>query len=231
MPQGELQEFHEAWWSSVEPRSGWLWRGVEAQHIVSTMKLVDSVVEQAELEQILEKSKPPAPKAAHYLIATPFRYPSLHASRFRPAGAMGVWYGAETVKTACTELGYWRWRFLTDSDGLSRDDLIVIFTIFSASVHGKVLDLTEPPWDARRAEWTSDDYSACHRVAGAARERGVQWLRYWSARDVAGYCGAVFDPPSLSAPELTTQQTWHCKVTSTGAFMRHDDETVSLAFS
>jgi len=68
-----------------------LWRGVEAQHVVSTMKLVDSEAEQVELEQILETSKPPAP-AAHFLIATPFRYPSPRTDRHLHAlPSVGSW--------------------------------------------------------------------------------------------------------------------------------------------
>ncbi len=220
----------EAWWRRVSHRTARLWRGVEAQHVVATMKLVDSLAEQTELEEILEASKPPAPESAHYLIATPFRYPSPHASRFRPSGAMGVWYGAETVVTACAELGYWRWRFLMDSDGLQENELIVSFTLFAATVQGESLDLSEPPWDARRANWTGDDYSVCHQLANTARQHGVEWLRYWSARDVAGHCGAVFNPLRLSAPELTTQQTWHCKVTASSAFMRHGDDAIALRF-
>lgn len=180
--------------------------------MVSTMKLVDTADEQAELERILEGSKPQAPPAAHYLTATPFRYPSPHHSRFRPGNAVaGIWYSAETIRTACTELGYWRHRFLMDSDGLRESELLVDLTIFPADVSGRALDLSEPPWDARDAAWTSYDYSACQEVAAAARGRGgVKWLRYWSARDVAGPCGAVFEPLCLSAPELALQQTWHC---------------------
>jgi len=50
---------------------------VEAQHTASTMRLVDSLEEQASLELVLEESKPPLPPEArrlHYLLATPFRY-------------------------------------------------------------------------------------------------------------------------------------------------------------
>ncbi len=57
------------------------WRGVEAQHIVSTMRLVDTLDEQSVLECILESSKPPLPAggaAKHYLLATPFRYRPRH---------------------------------------------------------------------------------------------------------------------------------------------------------
>ena len=221
----------EAWWSFVALRSALLWRGVEAQHVVSTMKLVDTADEQAELERILEASKATAPTAAHYLIATPFRYSSPYPSRFRPGNALsGIWYGAETVRTACTELGYWRHRFLMDSAGLRESELLVDLTVFPADVSGRALDMSQPPWDARGAAWTSDDYSACHKVAAAAYRRSVEWIRYWSARDVAGHCGAVFEPNSLSAPELALQQTWHCKVTPNSAFMRHGDDAIMLSF-
>ncbi|HEY1229585.1 MAG TPA: RES domain-containing protein, partial [Ramlibacter sp.] len=41
-----------------------LWRGVEAQHRVATMRLVDTLREQDLLEQLLEQSKPPLPPQA-----------------------------------------------------------------------------------------------------------------------------------------------------------------------
>ena len=223
----------ETWWSSVRPIAAALWRGVEAQHFVSTMKLVDSLAEQEELESILEASKPGAPAVArqHYLLSTPFRYPSPLPSRFRPAGALGVWYGAESVETACTELAYWRWRFLMDSEGLRDTELIAEFSLFRAKVNGSAVDLSIHPWDARRSDWTSDDYSACLALAAEARRREVQWIRYWSARDIAGHCGAVLDPAGLKAIELNKQQTWVCKVSATGALMRHEQDSISLAFN
>lgn len=196
------------------------------------MKLVDSLAEQEELERILEASKPgvPAPAGQHYLLSTPFRYPSPHASRFRPAGALGIWYGAESVETACTELAYWRWRFLMESDGLRTSELIAEFSLFRAKVNGSAVDLSVEPWDARRPDWTSDDYSACLAVAGEARRRNVQWIRYWSARDAAGHCGAVLDPHCLKAVELNKQQTWVCKVSATAALMRHEQGSITLTF-
>ena len=45
--------------------------------MVSTLKLVDTLAEQALLEDILEESKPPVPpecRHLHYLLSTPFRY-------------------------------------------------------------------------------------------------------------------------------------------------------------
>src|SRR5690606_40733910 len=51
------------------------WRVVEAQHRVSTRKLVDTLEEQALLEDLIERAKPPDPTGGrlHYLLATPFR--------------------------------------------------------------------------------------------------------------------------------------------------------------
>jgi len=143
---------------------------------------------------------------------------------------LGVWYGAESVETACTELVYWRWRFLMDSEGLRNTELIAEFSLFRAKVNGSAVDLSIQPWDARRSNWTSDDYSACLALAAEARRREVQWIRYWSARDVAGHCGAVLDPGSLKAIELNKQQTWVCKVSATAALMRHEQDSISLAF-
>ena len=49
-----------------------LWRAVEAQHIASTLRLVDTVEEQMLLERILEGSKPPPiPLAAANLHSSP----------------------------------------------------------------------------------------------------------------------------------------------------------------
>jgi hypothetical protein len=50
---------------------------VEAQYLASTMRLADSLADQAVLEAVLEESKPKTPAGAeklHYLLATPFRY-------------------------------------------------------------------------------------------------------------------------------------------------------------
>ena len=85
-----------------------LWRAVEAQHVVSTLRLVDNAAEQIQLERILEASKPPLPVPAarlHYLLGTPYRYPAPVGSRFRAPTEPGVWYGAEHVRTACADHG------------------------------------------------------------------------------------------------------------------------------
>ena len=73
--------------SDAYPYSGLIWRLVEDQGRPASMTLVDTLDEQARLENILEASKPKLPSGCahlHYLLFTPFRYPpSRHGSRFR----------------------------------------------------------------------------------------------------------------------------------------------------
>ncbi|MCU0757579.1 MAG: RES family NAD+ phosphorylase [Steroidobacteraceae bacterium] len=197
-------------------RSLQLWRAVEAQHVVSTRALVDTLEEQAELERLLDAAKPAIerPPALHWLLYTPFRYPPLPTgSRFRGAADPGVWYGADAVRTACAELGYWRWRFLLASPALgalaARPQ-----SVFRARLRGEAIDLRAPPFAAARATWTDpSDYAGCQALARLAREAGVAIVRYESVRDPqhAG-CGAVLDVAAFAAPEPTELHTWLLEV-------------------
>lgn len=210
------------------------WRGVEAQHVVSTMRLVDTLDEQAELERILERSKPALPPTAarrHYLLSTPFRYRPVHGSRFRQAGTGGLWYGAATLRTACAEVAYWRWRFLMDSAALLGQALHTEHTFFEAKVLGRAIDLNSQPWSACLPAWTDpSDYSATQALADAARGQQVQWIRYESVRDPAGLCAAVLDVEALSVQQPMPQQTWHCKTTRSAVLMVHGQDRFAWAF-
>ncbi len=195
-----------------------LWRAVEAQHVVATRALVDSLTEQETLEALLERSKPPIPAGAvghDYLLYTPFRYPPLqHGSRFRAFADPGVWYGAEATRTCCAELGYWRWRFLMDSSGLQRLDGVP-HTVFQATAHGPTIDLRVKPFVRDKRAWCSeDDYSACQVLARSARTAGTRIIRYESVRDPEhGGCAAVLDYRALGGNGGVRQrQTWFLTV-------------------
>ena len=168
--------------SEVRSWRGALWRAVEAQHRVSTLKLVDTLAEQAQLEQLLESSKPALPaagQARHYLLATPFRYPAPQprGSRFRALTDPGVFYGADERRTACAELGYWRWRFLQDSPALPRLDAVP-HTLFHVQAAGRAIDLGAPPFERDAARWMDpDDYTGCQALAAEARRADVQVIR------------------------------------------------------
>lgn len=213
------------WLAGLREARAALWRGVEAQHRIATLKVVDSLAEQDLLEDLLEQSKPPLPAeaaGAHYLLSTPYRYVSGGPSRFRAPGEPGIWYGAERLETACAEVGYWRWRFVMDSDALRAQAVVSEHTFFRASVAGPVVDLGLPPWSGLAPAWTDPtDYSHCHALARAARGAGAAWIRYRSVRDPAhGPCGAVLSLRALSLGDLTHQQTWACKVTEAAVLMR-----------
>jgi hypothetical protein len=189
-----------------------LWRAVEAQHIASTLRLVANVEEQLVLERILDRSKPALPKDAadlHYLLATPFRYVSPIGSRFRAAADAGVWYGAEKERTACAELGFWRWRFLMDSRGL--DSLGPSpQTVFRAAIDGRLVDLTQAPFKRARADWTDPNhYAASQSFAQVARQANVDAIRYESVRDPE-HAGAVavLRPTCFKPRKPLEQRIW-----------------------
>jgi len=204
-----------------------LWRAVEAQHRVSTMVLVDTLDEQALLERILDDSKPSlesAPRSLHYLLFTPFRYPPLpNGSRFRGPFDPGVFYGAEAIRTACAELGYWRWRLLNDSPQLQSIPPVPQ-TLFRTAVSGRTIDLRVPPLSRRRKQWTDpDDYSACQKLARDARAEGIQVIRYQSVRDPqAGGCAAVLSHTAFTSPTPAENQSWTLAVFRQRVFWRRD---------
>jgi len=190
-----------------------LWRVVEAQHTASTMRLVDSLEEQAVLESVLEASKPPLPPALrklHYLLATPFRYRPHRGSRFRTVFQAGVWYGAEALRTALAEKSYWRLRFLLDSPG-TPDLRPVPHTAFQASVRSTTaLDLTLAPLLGDRSTWTNrTSYEGTQALAATAREARIQIIRYESVRDPQhAACAAVLDPIVFGRGKPRSQETW-----------------------
>ncbi|MEZ4455648.1 MAG: RES family NAD+ phosphorylase [Gemmatimonadales bacterium] len=191
-----------------------LWRAVEAQQVVSTMLLVDTLDEQALLEQLIDTTKPPVPPEAsglHYLLFTPFRYPPAgYGSRFRRPGDPGVFYGADAIRTACAEVGYWRWRFLRDSPELERIDPRPQ-TVFQAAVRAPTIDLREVPLVRKRARWTRpNDYGPCQDLAARARHAGVGVIRYESVRDPdQGGAAAVLSARAFARPAPLAVETWY----------------------
>jgi hypothetical protein len=185
---------------------------VEAQHTASTMRLVDSLADQALLEAVLEESKPKLPSGTgnlHYLLVTPFRYRPHSGSRFRAPFEAGVWYGAEHLRTALAEKSYWRLRFLLDSPQLP-DLGPVPHTAFTASVRASAVDLTVKPLLRDRAIWTDrTSYHATQAFATTAREATLGAIRYESVRDPEhAACAAVLSPAAFSRPEPLLQETW-----------------------
>jgi len=199
-----------------------LFRIVEAQHSISTDRLVDGAAEQEVLEGLIEAAKPTMPLGArklHHLLGTPFRYGYSKATRFRRAHERpGVFYGSENQPTAVAETAYWRMRFFAASPGMKLPKTTLEHLAYSIPVAvERALDLTIAPLVAARSLWTDpSDYGPCQRLAERARRLGCQLIRYQSARDPAGGTNAaLFDPLAFRKPVPTNEQTWHFRFAGT----------------
>lgn len=187
------------------------------------MALVDTIAEQQLLEQLLESSKPPVPpdcRHLHYLLATPFRYGAAHpsGSRFRRAGLTpGVFYASQTVATAVAEMAFRRLLFYAESPHTPWPANASEYTAFAVRFRTSAgLDLTAPPFDRPRARWAHPtDYSACQALADAARDAGVQVLRYESAR-APGRNLALLTCKAFGSREPIERQVWRLHVGAPG---------------
>ncbi|MCJ8053277.1 RES family NAD+ phosphorylase [Shinella curvata] len=226
--------------SEARPFAGSVWRFVEAQHRVSTLKLVDTLDEQALLEDILEESKPVLPPECaglDYLLATPFRYGAIypHGSRFRRAGrTLGVYYAALTVETALAEMAFYRLLFFSESPATPLPANAADYTAFSAAVAtGEAIDLTLPPLDRDEALWTHPtDYAACQSLAESAREGGLAAILYRSVRDPgAGNNLALLTAKAFATPKPVERQTWRIRLSALGVQALCDHPPRRIGFS
>ncbi|MGH7283208.1 MAG: RES family NAD+ phosphorylase [Polyangiaceae bacterium] len=193
------------------------WRVVESQHITSTRKLVDSDSEQALLEELVDRVKPPAPAgkkfaSLHYLLFTPFRHPPLrHGSRFGTVTEPGIWYGSKDERTAFAEVAYYRLLFL---DGTKADiePITVELTAFAAAVATKKgADLTRLPFlHYKRALTSKTSYDATHVVGHDMREAGVEVFLFTSARAPGDGVNVGLFAPAFAKKSPKNVETWIC---------------------
>jgi hypothetical protein len=204
--------------SELRPLGLAAWRVVEAQHQVSTRKLVDTLEEQALLESMIETAKPPDPTRGrlHYLLSTPFRYPPLrHGSRFGARHEPGIWYGSESRRAAFAEVAYYRLVFLegTRAELGAVATQLTAFTVRIRTERG--IDLTVPPFVTHRDVIASPTHYAETQALGLAmREAYVELFRYPSARDAEGGVNVgVLSPVVFGAVRPRGLETWHCTAT------------------
>ncbi|GER08685.1 hypothetical protein GCM10007972_26730 [Iodidimonas muriae] len=219
-----------------------IWRLVEAQSRAATMKLVDSLGEQALLEDMLDGSKPPLPvgcSGLHYLLATPFRYDASKPSsvtRFRRKGSGdGVFYAARKVETAVAEMAFYRMLFFAESPKTILPRRPALFTGFHVPVHSaRGLDLTVPPLSQDADLWTDKrDYEPCLQLADSARKAGAEIIVAQSVRDPQkGKTVAVLSPKAFAQkePDLTKQESWAIHLRAGHAVAQRDFPRKSLSF-
>ena len=211
--------------SEARPLSGTCWRLVEAQHRISTLKLVDTVEEQGVLEDLIQNAKPALPAECarlHYLLATPFRYGAAYpvGSRFRRAGLTeGVFYAAEEPHTAVAEIVFYRLLFHAESPGTPWPQNAAEYTAFSAAYATKKgIDLTAGKLQREKALWLHlTDYEACQRLADSSRAANVDIIRYLSVRDPRhGFNLAFLTGGVFTKPKPLSEQTWHIRLSEAG---------------
>lgn len=189
------------------------------------MKVVDTLAEQARLEELLEDSKPAVPadcRHLHYLLFTPFRYgaPYPRGSRFRRAGLTpGVFYASQAVTTAVAEMAFYRLLFFADSPATPWPANAIEHTVFQARFRtSRGIDLLAAPFDGDRARWTHPtDYAACQQLADDARTAGVNVIRYASARDPRGVNIALLACAAFAVAAPIARETWRLHLDSRGA--------------
>lgn len=211
--------------SDARSLAGTCWRLVEAQHRVSTLKLVDSVDEQEMLEDLIQASKPSLPPECHhlhYLLSTPFRYGAVYptGSRFRRAGLTeGVFYAAEAPETAVAEVAFYRLLFYAESPGTPWPANAAEYTAFSAKyATRKAIDLAKGKYARDRARWMHPtDYAPCQALAEIARSAGIDVIRYTSVRDPQQKTNvALLACRAFVGHKPTNFQTWHIRLSAAG---------------
>lgn len=206
------------------------WRMVEAQHIFSMRKLVDSSEEYALLEELVENSTPKTfhtdfPKL-HPLLYTPFRHPSLiNGSRFGNKKDRSLWYGSLQFPTVLAEKAYYQFLFLRASM-VEFGNVLRTFTAFSTKIKTEIsINLSKPPFDKYIQDISCPkQYKVSQSLGQAMRNDGVEAILYPSARTKEpGLNIALFTPKAFlhKKPESGSFQTWETLTNQTAMeFMR-----------
>jgi hypothetical protein len=198
--------------------TGEVLRLVESQEQVATNQLVDTLAEQALLEELLETTKPrPAAgtERLHYLLATPFRYPPLrYGSRFGARHEPSLFYASRNLGAVLAECAYYRCVFWQGISEPPPAPMTTQHTLFGVGIRvTRGLQLQAPPFDRHRATLTDPaDYRATQRLGSALREQAIEAIEYESARDPAhGLNVALYTPAALADARPRFVQEWLCE--------------------
>lgn len=207
--------------------SGTVYRLVESQEQVATLQYVDSLEEQALLEEMLEAVKPPYPDDyGHYdyLLKTPFRYPPLDwGSRFGRPHENSLFYGASNTHVALAESAYYRFIFWDSMDAAPiKNNIRTEHTLFSARYHSNNgVQLHQPPFNEFYNTLTHPNhYQPCQLLGSAMRASHVDVFEYCSARapqvleSETGYCVGLFTPYPFVQKQVKDTQQWLCELSA-----------------
>lgn len=219
--------------------TGTAYRLVESQEQIATLGYVDTLEEQALLEEMLELVKPPytfASEHFHYLLKTPFRYPPLKwGSRFGRIHEPGIFYGGSNIDTTLAESAYYRFVFWYSMDGTPIKNKIrsehTLFSVDYASAQGIRLHTT--PFNRHNNNLTHpQDYSQTQQLGTAMRNTGVEVFEYFSARDPQqGICVGLFTPQAFVQKQPKDMTQWLCEVSAHNVAFKQMDNAKVIQFT
>lgn len=206
----------------IAPLSGTLYRLVESQEQIATRQLVDTLEEQALLEDMLESVKPPYPQNTeklHYLLKTPFRYPPLKwGSRFGRIFEPSIFYGGCSVAVTLAESAYYRLVFWYSMHAQPiKNTIRSEHTLFSVGYYSqKGIRLQSPPFDLHSDLITHPtNYAHAQQLGTAMRNEGIEIFEYPSARasDHAA-CVGLFTADNFTQNSPLNKEQWFCDVSA-----------------
>jgi len=218
--------------SHVKPLAATAMRLVESQEQIATLGYVDTLEEQAILEELLEDSKPPYPVAAnhlHYLLKSPFRYPPLAwGSRFGRKHETGIFYGGADLRATLMESAYYRLLFFFSMDAEPpKRSIRTEHTLFSVPYRTELgIELQHPPFDTYKHLLThKTEYRHTQTLGSEMRQAGVEAFQFTSARCPEGsVCVALFTPEAFAATKPETMARWLCEVSAGAVVFRGTSE-------
>ena len=201
---------------------GTVWRLVQTQEVIATRKLVDSLEEQAILEELIHSSISPHDDQYadfHPLLTTPFRYPPLtYGSRFGKKTERALWYGSLDIATIMAEKAFYQFNFIHASD-VEFGTIEIPITIFSAQIKtDRAIKLTDLPFSKYKKIISSpDSYAASQALGASMRKDKIDAFTFHSARDPQhGTNLALFTPTPFihKKPDHHSFQSWECIATT-----------------
>ena len=218
------------WEKVIRPIHGTLYRLVESQEQIATRQLLDTLEEQALLEEMLDAVKPPYPENMahlHYLLKSPFRYPPLKwGSRFGRTFEPSLFYGGCSVEVTLVESAYYRFIFWHSMQAPPPKSIMrSVHTLFSVDYKTqKGVQLQYAPFDQYHdALRHPSNYSFAQSLGTVMRSLHVEVFEYCSARTnqelktnekKQGICVGLFAADAFCSNQPKERQQWFCDMSA-----------------
>lgn len=232
-PTGDHDQWQSIDWEKViRPIHGTLYRLVESQEQIATRQLVDTLEEQAVLEEMLDAVKPPYPENMahlHYLLKSPFRYPPLKwGSRFGRTFEPSIFYGGCSVDVTLVESAYYRFIFWHSMQAPPPKPIMrSVHTLFSVDYKTeKGMQLQSAPFDQYHDVLRHpSNYSVAQALGTAMRSQQIEVFEYCSARTnqnqelkskekKQSICVGLFIADPFCTNQPKERQQWFCDISA-----------------